>query len=100
MAHFKHSAATSQRPQTAFACSAWATAAPLLPSGKNSSGSSPTHAGRLLDVSFVGFWFIRVTSGEGATMTTRTTAELALIIRLAGSPSIVSCGRDAVVMRS
>ena len=45
-AHARHCSRTSQRRQTALASSIWRMAGPVLPIGKNSSGSSSRHAER------------------------------------------------------
>ena len=43
---FEAVCATGQTRQTALACSAWSRAGPVVPTGKNSSGSSPRQAAR------------------------------------------------------
>src|SRR5207249_3512596 len=46
MDHSRHWRRTSQRPHTAFAASIWEAAGPVVPTGKNSSGSSSLHNAR------------------------------------------------------
>src|SRR5665811_2218920 len=50
MAHLRQVSTTSQRRQMAFASSIWTSAGPVLPIGKNSSGSSPRHVARFRHV--------------------------------------------------
>jgi hypothetical protein len=50
MAHLRQVSTTSQRRQMAFASSIWTSEGPVLPIGKNSSGSSPRHVARFRHV--------------------------------------------------
>src|SRR5450759_4087728 len=69
MAHVRQVSTTSQRRQMAFASSIWKSAGPVLPIGKNSSGSSPRHVARLRHVIWIklpGWWSGKSSSCESA----------------------------------
>jgi len=70
MAQLRQSSMTSQRRQTALASSVWMSAGPVLPMGKNNSGSKPRQAARSRHVIrimlLVSRWDVRIRESTSA----------------------------------